>query len=728
VSAGSQSCTFAVIYTLSAVAFCVVALLPGVAWAQAGETTAATAPTFTKHIAPLVFTHCGACHRPTGSAPFSLLTYSDARPRAAAMARVTVSRAMPPWKTDPTSHEFIGQRRLTAQEITTFAEWARTGAREGTPSDLPPLPIWNDGWQLGTPDLVLTPIERYTLPATGPDRFRVFVLSIPLTETRYVRGVEFRPDDPRVTHHANILIDRSSTSRERNAEDPTLGESGLLAATTEYPNGHLLGWTPGLPDPLLPQGLSWPLDPGTDVVVQLHMVPDGQPRPVRFSIGLFFAPDPPQQTPAILRLGRRDLDIPAGAREYVTTDSYVVPVDVDVRALKPHAHFRARSIEALATLPDGTTRSLLTITDWDFRWQHVYRYVEPISLPKGTRVAMRYVYENSPESKRNPERPPRRVVWGPRSNDEMGDLWIQVLTRTEADRLVLTKDFGRRWMEAELMGFETLLARDRDNPVLHEEAGLLNLQLGRAAQASSHYQAALQRRPGSAMAYFNVGTALLAGGRLGEAERAYREAIRLRPGYAAAHNNLGNVLMGLGRASEALTHYEAAIAADPRHAGAHNNRGQLLMSRGELTAARASLETATALNPRLPDAHYNLGLLLQALDERSAAAERLQRAVSLAPEWDRALTSLAWLLATSADDAVRNVPRALELAERATRLTARRSAPALDALAAAYAASGQFERAVGTVSEALRLASGTAAEPDLRERRALYEARHPFRE
>jgi hypothetical protein len=168
---------------------------------------------------------------------------------------------MPPWKSEPGYGEFAGQKFLETGEIAAIAQWVKDGVREGEAGDLPPLPVWSSEWQLGVPDLVLTPAEAYTVPADGSDRFRVFVLPIPIETTRYVRGLEFRTQSPQVVHHANILLDRTSHSRERNQRDPALGESGLLAATTEYPAGHLLGWTPGRPDALAPKGLAWPLAP-----------------------------------------------------------------------------------------------------------------------------------------------------------------------------------------------------------------------------------------------------------------------------------------------------------------------------------------------------------------------------------------------------------------------------------------------------------------------------------
>lgn len=167
--------------------------------------------------------------------------------------------------------------------------------------------------------------------------------------------------------------------------------------------------------------MAWRLEPGSDLVVQLHLQPTGKPERVQAMVGLFFTDDPPSTTPVRLRLGSETIDIPAGAREYVVSDRYVLPVSVDVAAVQPHAHNLARRMEARATRPDGTTEWLIEIDDWDFRWQDVYRYTNPVRLPKGTIISMRYTYDNSADNVRNPHRPPVPVVWGQNTTDEMGE-------------------------------------------------------------------------------------------------------------------------------------------------------------------------------------------------------------------------------------------------------------------------------------------------------------------
>src|SRR5262249_17332354 len=159
--------------------------------------------------------------------------------------------------------------------------------------------------------------------------------------------------------------------------DPEPGYDGVILRSAAFPDGYFLGWTPGQISPLLPKGMAWTLEPGSDLVVEIHMQPSGKPEQVAPSIGIYFTDDPPDRTPVMLRLGRQNIDIPAGDDHYVVEDSFVLPVDVELQALQPHAHHRAREVVGIATLPDGTTKWLINIKSWDFRWQHVYRFVSP---------------------------------------------------------------------------------------------------------------------------------------------------------------------------------------------------------------------------------------------------------------------------------------------------------------------------------------------------------------
>jgi tetratricopeptide (TPR) repeat protein len=684
--------------------------------------------TFSRNVAPIIFDRCVMCHHEGGSAPFSLDSYAAVRQHAKQIALVTKSRFMPPWKAEPGyGGDFVGQHPLTADEIATIERWVDQGAVEGDRRDLPSPPRWTEGWQLGQPDLVVTLSEAYTLPPGGTDVFRIFVIPLPLDAARYVTGVEFRPGNARVVHHANIRIDRTPTSRQLDEQDPAPGYDGLMPRTAEYPDGHFLGWTPGQIAPLLPKHLAWRLDRGTDLVVQLHMQPSGKPEIVQPTVGLFFGGEPPVRTPAMLRLGRQGIDIPPGEKHYTISDSYVLPVDVEVLAVQPHAHYRAREIKGVATLPDGTERGLISIKDWDFRWQHVYRFVTPLALPRGTTVAMRYTYDNSAENPRNPQQPPKQVRWGQRSSDEMGDLWLQVLTRDDRDLTTLVRGFQPKMLDEDVIGYETMIRADPADSELHDDVAMLYLQLGRARDAMAHFEASVRLKPQSATAHFNLGTAQTSAGWLEEAAGEYRRALQIKPDYASAHNNLGTVLSSQGRLDEAIQQFREALRDDPRYAAAQNNLGNALVRRGNAAEAMPHFLDALRVNPEYADAHYNIARAHAAGGERVAAIEHFRQVVRLEPDWPPGLIELAWLLATAPEDTLHDASQAVRLAEHAADTTGRGNARVLDVLAAAYADAGSFDRALATAETALRLMPAEPLAGEIRHRRALYQTHQAYR-
>src|SRR5262249_55543931 len=318
--------------------------------------------------------------------------------------------------------------------------------------------------------------------------------------------------------------------------------AGGMERDARYPEGQLLGWTPGQAAHAVPAGTEWRLEPDSDLVVQLHLQPTGKPETVQAAAGLYFSDAAPTRTPVGLRLGSETIDIPAGAREHVIADRYVVPVHLDVLPAQPHAHNLARRMEATAALPDGSTRWLVAIDDWDFRWQDVYRYKTPLALPKGTTIAMRYTYDNSSANARNPHHPPARVVWGQNTSDEMGDLWIQAIARSPADEKTLGDDFRRKAHAEDLAAYTKLLRNEPGNPLRHDAVAQLLLDEGRIDEAIAEFQESLRLNDQSAPTHYNLGYALSARGRRTEAEAEFEVALRIDPDYALAHNNLGALL------------------------------------------------------------------------------------------------------------------------------------------------------------------------------------------
>jgi tetratricopeptide (TPR) repeat protein len=653
---------------------------------------AALALTFTKDIAPIIWTRCATCHRPDGIAPFSLLSFADVKQRATLIRAVTVRRIMPPWKPEPGKGEFADERRLSDGEIAAIEQWIADGAREGDARHLAPVPTWSTGWQLGTPDVVVRMPEPFHVPADGTDLFRTFVLPVPVSRPRYVRAMEFRPDNARVVHHATLGIDRTRSSRVLDDRDPEPGYVGGMVADARYPEGQLLGWTPGQSARGVPPGTAWRLEPGSDLVAQLHLQPTGRPEPLTIAVGLFFTDDPPTRTPVGLRLGSETIDIAPGQPDYTIADSYVTPADVDVIAVQPHAHNLARRMSATATLPDGSIQWLISIADWDFRWQDVYRYAHPVVLPKGTTIAMQYVYDNSADNIRNPHHPPSRVVWGENTTDEMGDLWIQMLPRAAGDFAVLNADVQRKRSTDDLAAYTKLLQTDPTNPLRHDAVANLYLETRQLDAAIDHFRRSLALNPRSASTHYNLGYALASQGRRDAAIASFLDALRIDPDYAQAHNNLAAMLQLAGRSDEAVDHYRRAVTLRPDNLEARTNLGQLL------TAER----------------------------QERAAVEQFRAVLALREDHPQALVGLAWIEAASEDPSLRDPEDAVRLAERAAASTGRRDLPVLDGLAAAYASANRFGDALHTAQEAVDLAEAqglTDLAARFRDRATVYKQR-----
>jgi Tfp pilus assembly protein PilF/mono/diheme cytochrome c family protein len=655
---------------------CALAVIASVAVAGAcsrtttqAEETAARAVTFNGDIAPILFDNCASCHRPVddaatsgpatpkpsakagpfgdplcvAGAPFSVLDYDSVRRYARSIASAVQRRAMPPWLPEPGYGVFAGERRLSDDQIALVAKWVESGAPEGNPADAPKPPAFSGGWQLGMPDLVLTLPEPYVLqPQPGTrDLFRNFVIPVPITTTRYVRAVEFRADRPQVLHHADLAIDLGRASRVLDRADPGPGFATMDGEQVQ----NVFGWSPGKVPTMEPSDNAWTLDPGTDLILLLHMIAGAKSEPVQPSIGLFFSDTPPMRTPISVKLEAHGIAIPAGEPNYVVEDSYVLPVDVEAVSIYPHAHYLGKEMRGTATFPDGSQTDLLWIRQWDVRWQDRYRYRSPVLLPQGTQLSMRFTYDNSAANPNNRFDPPQRVRSGPRSTDEMGQLWIEVVPRRPENAALLHADFVRRQRLAAIAKAELDVRLDPDVASARNMLATRYLQAGRAADAQTQLEQALQLDPRHAESHSNLGVVLQTQGRLAEGIQHLRTAVRLKPKDDSVRFNLGGGLLAIGQPDAAMREFRAAIALNPENADAHFNLGVILGPRNQLDDAITHLRRAVEINPLHADAHHNLAVaygLQRRIDEGIAAA---QTAVRLKPDSAPAREQLRRLLA-----------------------------------------------------------------------------------
>ncbi|MEI9814804.1 MAG: ascorbate-dependent monooxygenase [Acidobacteriota bacterium] len=418
----------------------------------AAAASAIAAPTFNQDVAPILYENCATCHRPGEVAPFPLLTFQDAAKRAALIAVATEKRFMPPWKPEPGYGEFAHERRLTDAQIATLAEWAKAGAPEGDGKP-PTPPVFPEGWQAGQPNLILKMPDAFQVPADGPDLYECFVLPTNLSKDVYVGGAEFRPGNPRIVHHAVVMID--TTGRARAMAKANGGSSYPCFGSARVGIGGLLsGWAPGAAPQPVEQGIALRVEKGADIVVQLHYHPSGKPERDQSQLGLRFSEAPTKGVATLIVLDT-NIHIPAGETDYLVKATMTMPQDGDLFAIAPHAHYLAKEMKLTAFLPDGSTKPLMYIKDWDFNWQGQYRYKQPVHLPKGTRIDMEYSFDNSTGNPQNPSNPPKPVKWGEQTTDEMAVAFMGFLLPKPADVLPFQRAVQRQMLDSILTGLQS---------------------------------------------------------------------------------------------------------------------------------------------------------------------------------------------------------------------------------------------------------------------------------
>jgi len=230
------------------------------------------------------------------------------------------------------------------------------------------------------------------------------------------------------------------------------------ASATQSSTGGVGGWVPGTQAAPLPDDLAWFVPKGSDLILSTHFHPSGKAEKEASTVGLYFASSEPTQAFAGLALPPlfgvfEGIEIPPGEKEYTIKDSFVLPVDVKAFNVGAHAHYLAKRMKLTATFPDGATKTLLQIDDWDFAWQDQYPFEHFVALPKGTRLDGWITYDNSAENPRNPSNPPKRVTWGEQSTDEMGSVGLLVVAAREDDMPTLQQVYAQHVRQAAAIEF-----------------------------------------------------------------------------------------------------------------------------------------------------------------------------------------------------------------------------------------------------------------------------------
>ncbi len=400
----------------------VLGLVPGEGSASRKGNRAQTGvPTFSQEVVRIFQKNCQSCHHPGDIAPFSLMTFTDARPWSRSIREQVILHKMPPWKPTTGCGDFREFRGLTDDERAKIVAWVDGNSPEGNPAELPVPLAFPDGWALGEPDVILSMNEDYAPPPSG-DIYRCFSLPVGLRGDRYVSAVDVRPGNRKIVHHLISYLDPNGASVALDAADPGQGYTcfgGPGFSTT----GILNAWAPGARAIDEGDGIGIKLPKSARVVLQLHYHPSGADEKDRTQIGLYFARSPVRKELNFLPLESTTFSIPAGAKRQQVTASFTSPAvslfDSHIVSVAPHMHLLGREIGIEITRPGAQTECLIKLDDWDFNWQSFYHFKQPIAAPGGSRLKLTSYYDNSTDNPRNPNQPPQVVTYGERTIDEM---------------------------------------------------------------------------------------------------------------------------------------------------------------------------------------------------------------------------------------------------------------------------------------------------------------------
>jgi mono/diheme cytochrome c family protein len=403
----------------------------------AGQASRATAPvpTFARDVAPILYKNCVSCHRPGEMGPMSLISYNDARPWAKSIRDRVASRSMPPWFADPHYGTFVNDPSLSQKDVDTIAAWVEGGAPQGAPKDLPALPAMVEGWQIGTPDVVVEMPEEFQVPATGTINYRTYNVKTSFKEDMWVVAAEVRPGDRAHVHHAVVTVIDPGGNRPLGAMDVTplpqdsqknthLSDEEIAArlktersrsASTEH---RLAGYAVGEGPRTIPGGYAKRVPAGATLSFSMHYTTNGTPGKDRTKIGMVLAKAAPKAEMFMGLINNGLFEIPPGDPNTRVESEGALLQDIKVWSIHPHMHVRGKDMTYTAIYPDGRREILLRVPKYRFDWQLDYYLADPKPLPKGTKILVTAHYDNSPANKDNPD-PSATVHYGDQTWDEM---------------------------------------------------------------------------------------------------------------------------------------------------------------------------------------------------------------------------------------------------------------------------------------------------------------------
>ena len=382
----------------------------------------AQTPNWSEHIAPILYNNCTNCHIDGGIAPFSLVTYENAKTYSYGVKNSTSSRRMPPWPADLKYQRYAHERVLSNEEISAIAGWVDGGMPKGDTTKAPLKPVLKTGGSINNPTRNLK-IPDYTVKTTT-DEYRCFVLPTGFTQDQFLTAIEVIPGNLRVVHHALIFHDTSAKPLQLDAADPKPGY--IAFGGTGSNSSQLIGlWVPGAEPYYFPTGFGMKIPKNGNIVLQIHY-PGGVNNIVDSTRVILKTTEISQRQIAIApalnhsaaSLLNGPLYLPANQIKSFN-NKYDLPVSISVFTVAPHMHLLGTSIKAMGVTTANDTLRFVDIPRWDFHWQRAYSFRKIVKVPQGTTLKGFATYDNTSNNPYNPSNPPQAVSLGEGTNDEM---------------------------------------------------------------------------------------------------------------------------------------------------------------------------------------------------------------------------------------------------------------------------------------------------------------------
>ena len=383
-------------------------------------TAVAETPTFTKDVAPILDKNCVICHRAGDIAPMSLMSYEDARPWAKSIKAQIATGRMPPWHATEPRGTFSNDRRLTDREKETLVAWVDHGAPKGDLKDLPPVPTFAPGWEIGKPDVVLSMQKPYPVPESGTIRYQYFQIPTNFTEDKWIKAIEVRAGVRSVVHHILVFCREPEGALRRPPFTPVVPKLPAFGTNDgEKSPGVLIATTaPGTNGMTFPEGTALRIRAGSVLTLQIHYTANGKPAEDTSSVGLIFATEVPRQEMRTSAFMNPLFTLPPGDPDKEVESAIEFTQDTHVYAIFPHTHVRGKDWSYQVVYPDGRKEQVLSVPHYDFNWQTYYTFTTPLTVPKGSRLEAIAHYDNSENNPSNPD-PKIAVHWGEQTWQEM---------------------------------------------------------------------------------------------------------------------------------------------------------------------------------------------------------------------------------------------------------------------------------------------------------------------